>query len=264
MDDGERIPEPVPFAFERHAERLGPYRLLQLLGKGGMGEVWLAEQLEPLRRQVAVKFLRLEMETREFVARFEAERQMLALMDHPNIASIYEAGVTPTGRPYFVMELVRGSPITDYCDGQRLATRERLRMFGDVCAAVQHAHQKGIIHRDLKPSNVLVTSTGGGPVVKIIDFGIAKAVAGQWLTDKTLRTLVGQKLGTPAYMSPVSVRRSGQPLSVGHSGFGCWSRCGTSATSRDSTGVRGNAPCGWKAKSRRQCRAQHRCVTVTA
>jgi len=187
---------------EPRTERLGPYRLLDLIGEGGMGEVWLAEQLEPVRREVAIKLLKLGMSGRDVVARFEAERQMLALMDHPNIAKIYAGGLTTAGRPYFAMELVRGVPLTDYCDTQRLPTADRLRMFTHVCRAVQHAHQKGIIHRDLKPSNVLVTVVSGAPLVKIIDFGIAKAVAGQRLTDKTLHTRIGEMLGTPAYMSP--------------------------------------------------------------
>lgn len=207
--DDESVARPMPFDEGPHAERLGPYRLLEIIGSGGMGEVWLAEQLEPIRRPVAIKLLILAMHTRELVARFEAERQMLALMHHPNIASVFDGGISPTGRPYFVMELVRGLPITEYCDAQRLPTRERLRLFGDVCRAVQHAHQKGVIHRDLKPSNVLVAVTEGGPVVKVIDFGIAKAVGGQWLTDKTLRTRAGQKLGTPAYMSPEQIEGSG-------------------------------------------------------
>src|SRR5438067_13685971 len=184
------------------AERLGPYRLLEVLGSGGMGEVWLAEQLEPIRRPVAIKFLNLGVHSRDVVARFEAERQMLALMNHANIARVFDAGITQSGRPYFVMELVRGVPITDYCDAKRLTTRARLEMFVAVCRAVQHAHQKAIIHRDLKPSNILVSTGETGPVPKIIDFGIAKAVGGQWLTDKTLHTRFGQALGTPAYMSP--------------------------------------------------------------
>ena len=194
------------------AERLGPYRLLDVLGSGGMGEVWLAEQLEPIRRQVAIKFLNFGVHSRDVVARFEAERQMLALMDHANIARVFDAGITQSGRPYFVMELVRGAPITDYCDAKRLTIRARLEMFIAVCRAVQHAHQKAIIHRDLKPSNILVTTAETGPVPKIIDFGIAKAVGGQWLTDKTLHTRFGQALGTPAYMSPEQAETSGMDV----------------------------------------------------
>jgi serine/threonine protein kinase len=183
-------------------DRFGRYELVQPIGEGGMGTVWLAEQHEPLRRQVALKIIKLGMDTRQVVARFEAERQALALMDHPNIAKVLEAGATDTGRPYFVMELVRGVKITDYCDHHNLSTGERLDLFVQICHAIQHAHQKGIIHRDLKPSNILVTVQDGKPRPKIIDFGIAKAVTDQKLTDKTLFTAFEQFLGTPAYMSP--------------------------------------------------------------
>lgn len=210
VDGGHELPG---FDTRREpTERLGPYRLLDILGSGGMGEVWLAEQLEPIRREVAIKLLHPGVQPRNVVARFEAERQMLALMDHPNIARVFDAGVTQGGRPYFVMELVRGVPITDYCDAKRLTTRARLEMFIAVCRAVQHAHQKAIIHRDLKPSNILVTVDGAGPVPKIIDFGIAKALGGQWLTDKTLHTRLGQALGTPAYMSPEQAATSGMDV----------------------------------------------------
>ncbi len=156
---------------------IGRYKLLERIGQGGFGDVYMAEQQEPVRRKVALKVIKLGMDTRQVIARFEAERQALALMDHPNIAKVLDAGATETGRPYFVMELVRGQPITEYCDEHHLTPRERLRLFIDVCHAVQHAHQKGIIHRDLKPTNVLVTRHDGRPVPKIIDFGVAKATA---------------------------------------------------------------------------------------
>ena len=164
---------------------IGPYKLLEQIGEGGFGLVFMAEQQQPVRRKVALKILKPGMDTRQVIARFEAERQALALMDHPNIARVLDAGETGSGRPYFVMELVKGVPITDYCDQNRLTTRERLELFTHVCQAVQHAHHKGIIHRDIKPSNVMVTLHDGVPVVKVIDFGIAKAL-GQQLTDKTL------------------------------------------------------------------------------
>ncbi|HRZ45988.1 MAG TPA: protein kinase [Candidatus Paceibacterota bacterium] len=187
---------------------IGRYRLLEEIGEGAFGRVYMAEQTEPLRRKVALKIIKAGMDTREVIARFEAERQALALMDHPNIARVLDAGATETGRPYFVMELVRGIPITDYCNQQRLATAARLELFMKVCAAVQHAHQKGIIHRDLKPSNILVTLIDGEPVPKVIDFGVAKAL-GQKLTEKTLFTAFQQMVGTPAYMSPEQAALSG-------------------------------------------------------
>ena len=187
---------------------IGPYRLLELIGEGGMGEVWLAEQKQPVRRRVALKLIKAGMDTREVVARFESERQALALMDHPAIAKVFDAGSTPQGRPYFVMEYVSGVPITTYCDTHKLTTRERLELFIHVCEAVQHAHQKAIIHRDLKPSNILVTEVDGKPVPKIIDFGIAKATAHR-LTAQTMYTSVGALLGTPEYMSPEQVDRAG-------------------------------------------------------
>jgi serine/threonine protein kinase/Flp pilus assembly protein TadD len=190
---------------------VGPYRLLEQIGEGGMGTVWMAEQTEPIQRRVAVKVVKEGMDTREVLARFEAERQALALMEHPNIARILDAGKTPSGRPYFVMELVEGQPITRYCDGIRLGVRERLELFGDVCRAVQHAHQKGIIHRDLKPSNVLVAPYDGKPVVKVIDFGVAKAT-GQRLTDKLLFTGFGALVGTPEYMSPEQAEVNNQDI----------------------------------------------------
>ena len=184
-----------------HPESIGHYRLLELLGEGGMGQVWLAEQQAPVRRHVALKVIKLGMDTAEVVARFESERQALAMMDHPGIARVFDGGVTPEGRPYFVMEVVRGVPITEYCDSYLLDTSARLRLFIQVCRAVQHAHLKGVIHRDLKPSNVLVTVKDSGPVVKVIDFGVAKAISGS-LNDRTFVTSMGQTIGTPAYMSP--------------------------------------------------------------
>jgi serine/threonine protein kinase/tetratricopeptide (TPR) repeat protein len=193
---------------EGPGSRIGAYKLLEQIGEGGFGIVFLAEQQEPLRRKVALKVLKPGMDTRQVVARFEAERQALALMDHPNIAHVFDGGATPTGRPYFVMELVKGVPLTRYCDHNELTVRQRLELFVSVCQAVQHAHQKGIIHRDLKPSNVLVTSHDGVPVVKVIDFGIAKAT-GQSLTDKTLFTHFAQMVGTPLYMSPEQAGMSG-------------------------------------------------------
>jgi len=197
-------PNPAPTlpAIEKPGDRIGRYKLLEQIGEGGCGIVYMAEQEEPIRRRVALKVIKLGMDTRHVIARFEAERQALALMDHPNIAKVYDAGATATGRPYFVMELVRGVRITDYCNDKRLATGKRLELFNQVCQAVQHAHQKGIIHRDLKPSNILVTVNDGEPVPKVIDFGIAKATSGERLTDKTVFTAFHQFMGTPAYMSP--------------------------------------------------------------
>jgi WD40 repeat protein/serine/threonine protein kinase len=186
---------------EKPGDRIGRYQLLEKIGEGGCGMVYLAQQETPLRREVALKIIKLGMDTKTTVARFDAERQALAMMDHPNIAKVFDAGATDTGRPYFVMELARGRKITDYCAEHQLPTRKRLELFIQVCQAVQHAHQKGIIHRDLKPSNVLVTVSDGIPVPKVIDFGIAKATEGK-LTDQTLFTAFEQFLGTPAYMSP--------------------------------------------------------------
>jgi len=188
--------------------QIGPYKLLQQIGEGGMGTVYMAEQAAPVRRKVALKIIKPGMDTREVTARFQAERQALALMDHPNIASVFDGGATEAGRPYFVMELVRGVPLTDYCDQNNLPVHERLELFITVCHAVQHAHQKGIIHRDIKPSNVLVTLHDGRPVPKVIDFGVAKAI-GQQLTDKTLFTQFAQMVGTPLYMSPEQAQLSG-------------------------------------------------------
>ncbi|MBL8880629.1 MAG: serine/threonine protein kinase, partial [Phycisphaerales bacterium] len=186
---------------ESAGARIGRYKLLQQIGEGGFGTVFMAEQTEPVSRRVALKIIKAGMDTRQVIARFEAERQALALMDHPNIARVFDAGATETGRPYFVMELVRGEPITRYCDREQLPIERRLQLFADVCRAVQHAHQKGVIHRDLKPSNVLVTVADGEPLPKVIDFGIAKATATP-LTDKTLFTEMHQLIGTPEYMSP--------------------------------------------------------------
>ena len=180
---------------------IGPYKLLEQIGEGGMGTVWMAQQTEPVKRLVAVKLIKAGMDSKQVIARFEAERQALALMDHPNIARVLDAGTTDAGRPYFVMDLVKGVPITKYCDEHHLTPRQRLELFIPVCQAVQHAHQKGIIHRDLKPSNVLVALYDGKPVPKVIDFGVAKA-AGQPLTDKTLVTGFGNIVGTLEYMSP--------------------------------------------------------------
>jgi serine/threonine protein kinase/tetratricopeptide (TPR) repeat protein len=232
-DSLAHLPPPPPagpptqtFANQNSLERpdsvIGPYKLLEQIGEGGMGLVFVAEQKQPIRRKVALKVIKPGMDTRAVIARFEAERQALALMDHPNIAKVLDAGATASGRPYFVMELVKGIPITDYCDQNRLTVRKRLGLFLQVCQAVQHAHQKGIIHRDLKPSNVLVTPPsqwdanlpppfeGGdkGGVVRIIDFGVAKAI-GQQLTDKTLHTNAAQLIGTPLYMSPEQADMSG-------------------------------------------------------
>src|SRR5262249_5483416 len=188
---------------------IGPYKLLQRIGEGGMGTVWMAEQAQPVRRQVALKVIKPGMDTSRIIPRFAQERQALALMDHPNIARVLDAGTleaggSPSGgtaRPYFVMELVKGVPITKFCDERRLTVRERLMLFVGVCQAVQHAHQKGIIHRDIKPSNVLVCLYDGQPVAKVIDFGVAKAT-GPKLTERTLFTEFGQVIGTLEYMSP--------------------------------------------------------------
>jgi eukaryotic-like serine/threonine-protein kinase len=193
---------------EKPGDRIGPYKLLQQIGEGGCGVVYMAEQERPVRRRVALKVIKLGMDTRSVIARFEAERQALALMDHPNIAKVLEAGATESGRPYFVMELVRGIRITDYCDQNQLGAVERLELFITLCHAIQHAHQKGIIHRDIKPSNVLVTLHDGKPVPKVIDFGIAKATE-QRLTEKTLFTEFQAFIGTPAYMSPEQAEMSG-------------------------------------------------------
>ena len=181
--------------------RIGAYKLLQKLGEGGMGTVWAAEQQEPVKRRVALKVIKAGMDTAQVLRRFEAERQALAMMDHSNIAKVLEGGRTTEGRPYFVMELVRGVPITKYCDELHLPIHERLTLFVSVCQAIQHAHQKGIIHRDVKPSNILVAIQDGKPVAKVIDFGVAKALH-QPLTEQSLYTEIGQIVGTLEYMSP--------------------------------------------------------------
>ena len=193
---------------EAVGQTLGRYKLLERIGEGGCGVVYVAEQTVPVRRRVALKVIKLGMDTKQVVARFEAERQALAMMDHPNIAKVLDAGTTDAGRPYFVMELVRGIRITDYCDQASCTTKERLDLFIKVCQAIQHAHQKGIIHRDIKPSNILVTMHDGVPVPKVIDFGIAKATEGR-LTDNTVYTQLHQFIGTPAYMSPEQAEMSG-------------------------------------------------------
>ena len=199
------------FSYDAPSERLGamigPYRLLQVIGEGGMGTVYMAEQTAPVKRIVALKIIKPGMDTSQVVARFEAERQALAMMDHSSIAKVLDAGATVTGRPFFVMELVKGVPITDYCDTVHLTPKERLELFIPVCAAVQHAHQKGIIHRDLKPSNVLVTLQDGVPLPKVIDFGIAKATE-QKLTERSLFTQHGAIVGTLEYMSPEQAEMS--------------------------------------------------------
>jgi serine/threonine protein kinase/predicted negative regulator of RcsB-dependent stress response len=197
----------APPPSEKPGDVIGRYKIRENLGEGGCGVVYVAEQSEPVRRRVALKVIKLGMDTRNVMARFEAERQALAMMDHPNIAKVLDAGATATGRPFFVMELVRGIKITDYCDQNHLGTRERLDLFIQVCNAVQHAHQKGIIHRDIKPSNILVTLHDGTPVPKVIDFGIAKATEGR-LTDLTVYTELHQFIGTPAYMSPEQAEMS--------------------------------------------------------
>ena len=199
----EGIPGGTP-AGGQHAleyDNFGNYQIQRVLGEGGMGTVYLAEQTAPMQRTVALKVVKLGMDTSNVLSRFAYERQSLALMDHPHIARVYDAGATGKGRPFFVMEYVDGIPITNYCDQHRMSTGERLRLFLPVCEAVQHAHQKGIIHRDLKPSNVLVVEMDGHPIAKVIDFGIAKAMD-QAGSDATLLTEMGQFVGTPEYMSP--------------------------------------------------------------
>ena len=195
------VPASVNPASEQAGQRIGHYKLLQQIGEGGFGVVWMAEQELPVRRRVALKIIKLGMDTKEVIARFEQERQALAMMEHPNISKVFDAGATQSGRPFFVMELVRGVKITEYCDEQQLDTGQRLALFIQVCQAVQHAHQKGIIHRDLKPSNILVTINDGEAVPKVIDFGVAKATQGR-LTDATFFTQFQQMVGTPLYMSP--------------------------------------------------------------
>jgi len=199
IKDAPRSGESVRELMERPGTRIGCYKLLRLLGEGGMGLVYLAEQEGAIRRQVALKIIKPGLDTKQVIARFESERQTLALLDHPNIAKVFDAGATQTGRPYFVMELVHGISITDFCDRQNRPMAERLQLFLEVCSAVQHAHQRGIIHRDLKPSNIMVTMGDDRPVPKVIDFGIAKAT-NQRLTEKTVFTRYAHMIGTPAYM----------------------------------------------------------------
>ncbi len=201
MAAGNNRPSPADFVGEGPGDVIGSYRLVRVLGEGGFGAVYEAVQSEPVRRRVALKIIKLGMDTKEVIGRFAIEKQALALMDHPGIAKVFDAGSTDAGRPYFVMELVKGIPVTEYCDRKRLGTRERLHLFMEICAAVQHAHQKGVIHRDLKPSNVLVSDAEGRPTPKVIDFGIAKATSAH-LTEKTMFTREAQFIGTPTYMSP--------------------------------------------------------------
>ena len=208
---GIEDPVVVPIV-EKSGDWIGRYKLLQQIGEGGMGTVWMAEQQHPYRR-VAIKLVKIGMDTKQFLARFQAEQQALAMMDHPNIAKVYDAGATDIGRPYFVMELVPGIPITTYCNRGNLATRARLDLLVKVCLGIQHAHQKGVIHRDIKPSNILVTMLDGEAVPKIIDFGIAKAAQGK-LVDQTLFTAFEQFLGTPAYMSPEQAQMSALDVDI--------------------------------------------------
>jgi WD40 repeat protein/serine/threonine protein kinase len=207
VDSGTTVTVDAPDEVGR-GTRIGPYKVLQKIGEGGFGTVFMAEQEHPVRRRVALKVIKLGMDTRQVIARFEAERQALAMMEHPNIAKVFDAGATAEGRPFFVMELVKGIAITEYCDVNKLSTRQRLELFTAVCRALQHAHQKGVIHRDIKPSNILVTLHDGEPVVKVIDFGVAKATNAR-LTEKTLFTEFRQMIGTPVYMSPEQAEMSG-------------------------------------------------------
>lgn len=203
----------LPTADDGHGFQatIGPYTLLEIIGQGGMGEVWLAEQREPVRRRVAIKLIKVGMDTKEVVARFESERQALAMMDHPAIAKVFDAGSTPEGRPYFVMEYVPGLPITEYCDKHKLTIRQRVELFRRVCDGVQHAHQKAIIHRDLKPSNILVSELDGKPVPRIIDFGVLKAIS-QTLTGRTVYTRIGTLIGTVGYISPEQANSDGEKI----------------------------------------------------
>ncbi|MCU0979820.1 MAG: serine/threonine protein kinase [Pirellulaceae bacterium] len=207
MDETESLGPPVGQSRQVIGTMIGPYKLMEQIGEGGFGLVYVADQQEPIRRRVALKIIKPGMESREVLNRFEAERQAIALMDHPNIARVFDAGVTDTAQPYFVMELVRGVPLTTFCDSQKLDMSERLKLFVTICHAVLHAHQKGIIHRDLKPSNILVTVQDGQPLAKVIDFGVAKAI-GQSLTVKTIYTRFASMVGTPAYMSPEQAEMS--------------------------------------------------------
>ena len=210
--DTQAVSPAVPLS-EGPGTRIGRYKLLQPIGEGGFGSVFMAEQETPVVRKVALKIIKLGMDTKQVIARFEAERQALAMMDHPNIARVFDAGATEIGRPYFVMELVKGIPITDFCNQHHLPAQRRLELFIEVCKAIQHAHQKGIIHRDLKPSNVLVTLHDGTPVPKVIDFGIAKAT-NQRLTEHTLFTEFRLFIGTPQYMSREQADISGLDVDI--------------------------------------------------
>ena len=210
-EQGKQDAEPPEIMEQPGSLIAGRYKLLERIGEGGMGTVWMAEQRHPVRRLVALKVIKAGLDSGQVVARFEAERQALALMDHPNIARVFDAGTTEGGRPFFVMELVKGMPITEYCDTHRLTIRQRLELFVQVCQAVQHAHQKGIIHRDLKPSNIVVAPFDGRPVVKVIDFGVAKATGGK-LTDKTMYTAFGAVVGTIQYMSPEQAELNNQDI----------------------------------------------------
>jgi serine/threonine protein kinase len=196
-----------PPVTEKPGTVIGRYKLMEQIGEGGMGVVYVAEQTEPVRRKVALKIIKPGMDSKQVIARFGAERQALALMNHPHIAQVHDGGTTESGRPYFVMELVRGVPITEFCDNYQFTTQQRLKLFIDVCQAIQHAHQKGIIHRDVKPSNVMVTLHGEEPVVKVIDFGVAKAI-NQELVQQTVYTNFAQMIGTPVYMSPEQAEMS--------------------------------------------------------
>src|SRR5277367_4779953 len=198
LDPDSSVSSPSTSAAERFSP-IGPYRLIRKLGEGGMGQVWLAEQTAPLQREVALKLIRAGMYDDSLLQRFQAERQSLAIMSHPSIAKVFDAGATSEGQPYFVMEYVPGLPITEYCDQRKLKIRERVELFIQVCEGVQHAHQKAIIHRDLKPANILIVEVDGKPVPRIIDFGLAKAITVH-LTDQTLYTRFGQFMGTPGYM----------------------------------------------------------------
>ena len=208
MESAPELDQSMRAEAKEFATEHARYKILQQIGEGGFGVVYMAEQLKPVRRKVAVKVIKAGMDTKEVIARIEAERQALALMDHPNIARVLDAGETETGRPFFAMELVKGVSITEFCDTNKLPARDRLDLFTEVCRAVQHAHQKGIIHRDLKPSNILVTVNDNEPVPKVIDFGVAKAIS-QQLTERTMFTAYGQMIGTPVYMSPEQAQLTG-------------------------------------------------------
>jgi serine/threonine protein kinase len=212
VDHGATFDPPPNRVSFSQSRQIGPYKLLQKIGEGGMGSVWMAEQEKPVRRRVAVKLIKAGIDNRQVLARFEAERQALAMMNHENIARILDAGTTDSGQPYFVMELVQGIPFNKYCDENQMSVDDRLKLFIPVCKAIQHAHQKGIIHRDLKPSNVLVCLYDGVPVPKVIDFGLEKALQHQTkLTDKTMFTEYGKVVGTLQYMAPEQAGMDGQP-----------------------------------------------------